>query len=136
MRCINDDSVSTSIHKSLHTLEGIRGDTHTGSHTQTTFLILTSHGFVFCLGNILIGYQADQMILLIHHRKLLNFILLQNLSGSRQICLLMCRHKIILRHNLLDGSVQTALKAQVTIGDDTHQMLLVIYHRNTTNMIL
>ena len=56
---INNDSVNTGVNQSLHTIQGICCHTDTGSHTQTTLLILAGHGLILGLGNILIGNQTD-----------------------------------------------------------------------------
>ena len=45
-------------------------------------------------------------------------------------------HQMILRHDLLHGTVQTTLKAQVTVRHDTHKVLLVVHHGDTADMIL
>ena len=136
MSRIDDDSVSTSIDKSLHTIERINSHTNTCSYTQTSFLILTSHGFVLGFRNILIRNQAYQTVVLINDRQFLDLILLKNLCSCHQVGLLVGRHKIILRHNLLNGTIQTTLKAQVTVSNDAHEVLLIIHHGDTANMIL
>ena len=133
---IDDDGIDTCVHQGLHTVQGIEGDTDTCCHAQTTFLILARHRLVLGLCDILIGDQTDQTVVLIHHGEFLDFILLQDLGSSRQVCLLMGGHEMFLRHDLIDGTIQTTLEAQVTVGDDTHQMTVVVYHGDTTDMIL
>ena len=44
--------------------------------------------------------------------------------------------EVVLRHHLVDGTVQTALKAQVAVGDDTYQMALVIDNGDAADMVL
>ena len=87
-------SVSSSIHQRLHALQGIISHTHSGSHTKTTLLVLAGHGLVFCLGDILVGDQTHQPVVLIHHGQLLDLVLLQNLGSCRKVSLLMCRHQM------------------------------------------
>ena len=48
----------------------------------------------------------------------------------------MCGNKILLRHYLFYGTIQTTLETKVTVGDNTYEVLLVIHHGNTTDMIL
>ena len=79
---IDDDGINTGIHQCLHTVQGVGGDTYTCSHTQTAFLILACHRLIFRLCDVLIGNQTDQTVILIHHRQLLDLILLQDLGGS------------------------------------------------------
>ena len=45
-------------------------------------------------------------------------------------------HKVILRHDLVYRTIQLALEAEVTVGDDTYQTVAFVDHRNTTDMIL
>ena len=45
-------------------------------------------------------------------------------------------HEILLRHDLLDGTVKTTLKTQVAVGDDTLEVLLIVDYGDTTDMIL
>ena len=133
---VDDDGICSRIHQGLHTVERIIGYTHTGCHTETAFLILTGHRLILGLGDILIGNQSYQTVVLIHHRQFFDFVFLQDLGGSRQICLLVGRHQIVLRHDFLHRTVQPALEAQVSVGHDTHETLLVIHHGNTAYMIL
>ena len=44
--------------------------------------------------------------------------------------------EVLLRHDFVDGTVKTAFETQVAIGDDAHQMLLVVDHGNTADVIL
>ena len=133
---IDDDGVGTGIHQSLHTVERIGSYTHTSSHTQTALVILTSHRFILGLGNILIGNQTDQTIILVDHGQLLDLVLLQNLGSSDQVGLLMGGHEIILRHDLLNGTIQATLETKVAVGHDTHEVIIIVNHGDTTNMIL
>ena len=133
---INHDGISTSVYQCLHTIEGISGHTNTCSHTQTALIILTSHGLILSLGDVLIGDQTNQTIILIHHGQFFDLVLLQNLGSSNQVCLLMGGHKVLLRHNLCHRTIETTLETQVTVGDDTNEMVVIIHHGDTTNMIL
>ena len=76
------------------------------------------------------------MVVLVDNGEFLDFVLLQNLGGSSQVCLLVGSHQIILSHHLINLLVQTALKTQVTVGDNTHKTILFVNDRNTTDMIL
>ena len=72
---IDDDSIYTGLHQSLHALEGVGCDAHAGSHAQATLLVLAGHWLVGCLGYILICYKSEQTVLAIHHGQLLNLVL-------------------------------------------------------------
>ena len=132
---IDDDSVDTCIYQCLHTVEGIYRHTHTGSHAQTTFLILACHRLILCLSDILVGDQSYQMVVLIHNRQFLDLILLQDLCGRIQIRLQMGSDKILLGHHLINLLVQATLETQVTVGDDSHQIVILVDNRDTTDVI-
>ena len=133
---INDNGVSTRINECLHTVEGVGRHAYTGSHAQTTFLILTGHRLVLGLRNVLIGNQTHEMVVLVHHGQFLDLILLQDLSGRDQVGLLMGGHEMIFRHDLIHRSVELPFEAQVAVGHDTNEAFLFIDHGNTTDMIL
>ena len=136
MSRIDDDGIGTSVYQCLHTIECIGSHTDSSGYTQTTFLVLAGHGLILGLRDVLIGNQSDQMIFLIHYGQLLDLVLLQDLGSGSQVCLLVRGHEVILRHNLLHRTIQTTLKAQVTVCHDTYEMIAVIDDRNTTDMIL
>ena len=133
---VDDNGVGTGTHQRLHAVERVNGDTHAGSHAQAALVVLAGHGLVLCLGDVLIGDEAHQAASLVHHGQLLNLVLLQNLGGIRQVGLLVSGHQVLLRHHVLHGAVQPALEAQVTVGDNAHQVLLVVHHGNAANVIL
>ncbi len=132
---IDDDGIDASLYESLCTLKRVFGDTHTGCHTQTALVILAGIGLVLGLGDVLVGDQTDEVVLGIHHRQFLNLVLLQNLSGVGQVGLLMRGHQILLGHHVIDQLVKMTLETQVTVGDDTHEDVVLIHHGDTANMI-
>ena len=79
MSRIDDDGIGTSVDESLHTIERISRHTHTCCHTQTSLLVLTGHRLVLGLGDILIGDESDQTVILVHNGQFLNLISLQDL---------------------------------------------------------
>ena len=48
----------------------------------------------------------------------------------------MCRNQILARHHFVDAFIQTTLETQVSVGDNTHQMVLVINHRNASDVVI
>ena len=133
---VDDDGISAGIDKSLHTVEGIGCHTHTSCHTQTSFLVLAGHRLILGLGDILIGDKSDETVILVNNGQFLNLILLQNLCCCHQVSLLMGCHEMVFRHNLLHRTIQTALETKVTVGDDAYEVLLIIDHGDTADMIL
>ena len=75
------------------------------------------------------------MITCIHHWQLLDFVLLQYLCSSSQVGLLMSGYKIFACHHLVYLLIQTTFKAQIPVGNDSHEMIVLIHHGNTSDMI-
>ena len=132
---IDHDSIYSCIHQSLHTFHCIRSHSHTRSHTQTPFRIFASHWFIFRLGYILISYQTDQFIVFINHRELLYLMFLQDLCSRFQISRLISGNQIIFCHHLIDTLVHITFKTKVTIRYNSNKISIVIYYRNTANLI-
>ena len=135
MRRVDNNGINTSLHECSYALKGIVSNTDTSSHTQPTFLVLAGHGFILSLSNILIRNQSNEVILIVNHGKLLNFILLQYLRSTKEVCLHMSRHQVFAGHYLVDKSTLIQFKSQIAVGYDTHQMVLLVNDRNTTDMI-
>ena len=136
MGCVDDNSINTRINQRLHAVEGVGSDAHASRHAQAAFLVFAGHGLVLGLGDVLIGNQAHKAVILIHHRQFLNLMLLQYFGSGGKVGLLMGSHQILARHHIVNFALQPALKAQVAIRNDAHQVVLVIYHWNTTDVIL
>ena len=135
MSRIDDDGISTSIYQCLHALQCVAGDAYASSHTQTTLLVLASHRLILGLGDILIGDEAYEVVVLIHHGQLLNLVLLQNLSSSSQVGLLMGGYEILVGHYLVNLLVKPTFEAQVAVRDNTYQTVVVVDNGNATDMI-
>ena len=76
---IDYDSIGTGVYKSLHTNQGIVGDTYTCGNAQTALAVLAGHGFVLGLGDVLIGDKTNQLTVVVYYRKLLDLVLLKYL---------------------------------------------------------
>ena len=133
---VDDDGVDASVHQGLHAVQRVGRHTDAGSHAQTALVVLARHGLVLGLRDVLIGNQSHQVVVLVHHGQLLYLVLLQNVGSRRQVGLLVRGDEVVLRHNLVHGTVQATLEAQVAVGHNAHQVALVVYHGNTANVIL
>ena len=76
------------------------------------------------------------MILVVNYREFLNLILLQDGSSSNQVGLDVSGNQILASHYLINLLVHVALKTKITVGNNTYKMIFIIYHRNTTDMII
>ena len=136
MSGINDDSVSTSVYQCLRTVECIYRNTNTSCNTQPSLLVLASHRFVLGFRYVLVCNQSYQVVVFIHHWQFLNLVFLQYLCGGSQISLLMRGHKIFVCHHVINLPIQSTLESQVSIGNDTHQAIILVNHGNTTDVIV
>ena len=75
------------------------------------------------------------MVVLIDHGEFLDLVLLQNLGSSSQVGLLMGGYQVILRHDLCHGTIQTALETEVAVGYDTYEVIVIVDHGDTSDMI-
>ena len=133
---VDDDGVGTGLHQRCDAVECVDGHAHTGSHTQAALVVLAGHGFVLGLGDVLIGDESHQVVVLVHHGQFLYLVLLQYLCSGGQVGLLIGSDEMLARHHLVDLSVEAVLKAEVAVGDDAHQQVVLIHHGNTADVIL
>ena len=135
MSRINYDSIRSRIYQSLHTVEGISRNTHSGSYTQTTFRILASHRFVFGFRDILIGNQTNEFTVFIHNRQFLNSMLLQDLRNSFHVRSRICSDNIFFCHHFVDMLAHISNETKVPVSNNSYQIFLIVHYRNTTNSV-
>ena len=128
--------LTASLDQSLHPLEGVGCHTHTCCHTQTSLGVFAGMGLVLCLGDVLIGDESDEFIVAIDHGKFLNLVFEQDARCTLKVCLLMGDHEVFLRHHVINLLVQICLETKVTVGHNADKGVDIIYHRDTTNVIL
>ena len=132
---IDNDSIGTGIHQSLHTVEGISSYSHSGSYTQTAFRVFASHRFIFSFRNIFISNQSYQLTFFIHNRQFLNSVFLQNLRNSFHIGSWICSNDIFFCHHFIDMLIHISYEAKVTISNNSYQISFIIYYWNTTDSV-
>ena len=135
MCCVNYDGVSSGMDKGFHTLHSVGSNAHTSCHAQAAFGVLASHGFVLSLGNVLVGDKSYKVAVLVHNGEFLDFIFLQNLCSREQVGLLCGGNEVFFGHYLVNALVELALKTQVTVCNDTHEVHFVVNDGNTANVI-
>ena len=133
---VDDDGIGTGIHQCLGALQRVGGHAHTCCHAQPALLILAGHGLVLGLCNVLIGDQSHQSAFLVDDGQFLNLVLLQNLGGSLQVGLLMGGDEILTGHHLVNLLVKAALEAQVAVGDDAHEAVVLVDHGNAADVVV
>ena len=133
---IDNDSINTSSNKCLCTFHRIYGHTNTSCNAKTPLFIFTCHWFILGFGNIFICNQTNETILTVDYWQFLNLIFLQNVRSCSKVSLLMSCNKILLGHHIINELIQMTLETKVTIGNNTHEMILLIDYRNTTDMVV
>ena len=73
---IDDDGIDSGLDQSLCTVHRVDGDANAGCYAQTTFVILAGHGLILGLRDILVGDEAHEMIVAVHHGKFFNLVFL------------------------------------------------------------
>ena len=134
--CVDDDGVDTCLHQCLCTVERVVGDTHAGSHAQTSFVVLASHRLVLGLGDVFISDQSHEMVGIVDHGEFLDLVLLKNLSSRCQIGALMGGDQVLGCHHVVDELVHVTLETEVAVGDDAHEVVFLIDDRNAANVIV
>ena len=136
MSRINHNCIRTGIYQCLHTIQRIGSHTYTGSYTQTTFGIFTSHRFIFCFCNIFISNKTDQLSVHSDNRKFLDLMFLKNLCSRFQISRLVCSYQSFFRsHDKINMFSHVSFETQISVSNNTHQITFIIYHRDTTDFI-
>ena len=132
---VDDNGVSTSSNERINAFHCVCGDTHTSCNAQATLGIFTSHRFVFCFGDVFIGNQTHQFAVVVNDRELFNLVLLQNFASSSQVSCCVCRYQIFRGHHFVNGLVEVVLKSEIAVGDDAYKVHIIVYHRDTANVI-
>ena len=134
--CVDDDCIGSGLYQCTSTLQRVGSHAHTGGHAQAALIVLAGHRLVLGLGDVLIGDKSHEVVVLVHYRELLYLVLLQYLGCGSQVGLLMRGHEVVLRHNLVYLLVELLLEAQVAVGDDTHQVVLVVNDWYAANVVV
>ena len=132
---INNNGVGTSLNEGVHAFHRVGCHTHASGYAQTALAVLAGHGLVLSLGDVFISNESDEASVFVHHGEFLNFVFLKNQRGGSQVGLLSSGHEVFACHHFLHQLVEVSLKAQVAVGHDTHQVLVVVHHGDTADMV-
>ncbi len=132
---INYYGINACVYQCFDAIHCISSNANSGSNTQTTFRVFTSHGLVFSFSNILVSYQSNEFTIFINHRKFLYFISLENISGSFKIGRLVGCYKIFFCHYFINTLVHISFEPKVAIGYNSNKYFIVINNRYSTYFI-
>ena len=132
---VDDDGIGSSLNECAHTVERIDCHTHAGSHAQTAFLVLAGHWLVLGFGDVLVGNESHEVVAGIHNGQFLNLVALQNVGSGSEIGLYVGCHEILACHHVVDEFVEMTLETEVAVGDDTHEVVLLIHYGDTSDVV-
>ena len=90
---------------------------------------------VLHLRDILIRDQADELSVLVHYRQLL-YLVAQKHIGNVTSVGVGYGHKVLRGHDLLYAAERVLLETEIAVGDYAYQHHVVIYDRNTSDLVL
>ena len=124
MSGIQYQHIHMGIYQGSGTIQYITRYTDGSGTQQTTILITGGIGILNSLFNILDGDESTQIAVRIHDGKLFNLMSGQDLLGFFQSSTDGSSYQILLGHHFLDLHIVIRQEAQVTVGDDAHQLAL------------
>ena len=132
---IDDDGIDVGLYECTNAIHRVGCDAHSGGYAQAALAVLTGHGLVLGLRDVLVGYQANEFVVIVQDGKFLYLVLLQYLCCCAEVGLQVRRDEVLARHHLVDGAVDVLLETEVAIGDDAFQVALVIDHGNAADVV-
>ena len=136
MRSIDYNSIRTCAHEHLYTLDSIRLHSHCSSNEKTALAVLRRDRIVLDLHEVLVCDEADKSAVAIDYREFLDLVLTKYICSVRKADALLCCYKILLCHDLRHRHLRVPLETKVTVGHNAHKETVVIYNRNSTDMVL
>ena len=132
---VDDDGVGTGFDQGVHTVHHVGGDAHAGSHAQTAVAVFAGVGTLFGLHDVAIGDEAHELTLLVHHRQLLDFVLLQDVGGFGKGGAHMGGDELG-NHDFAQRTLHVALETQVAVGHHADEHLVLVDDGDTADAVL
>ena len=134
MRGVDDEGVDTCLNEQRGALVGLFTSADTSGNKQTAVRVLRRVRVLLALHEVLHRDQANQLACLVHDRQLLHLV-----RRQQRKCLLLIdafirndqRHRC---HHLCDLAVVVRLEAHIAVGDDAHQALVGVDHRQARDV--
>ena len=76
------------------------------------------------------------MVVLVDNRQFLNFMFLKDIFSCREVGEFCCGDEVVFCHHFRDRTICLAFEAEVAVGDDTHEHVVVVHYRDAADMIL
>ena len=133
--CIYHQCIHACLYKSTCTLHRILGNAYSGCHAQASKCILGCIWLILGFCYVFICYKAHQLAVLVDNRQFFNLMILKYVGCLFKIGRLAGDYQIIFGHHIINNLGQITFKAQVSIGNDAHQISFIIHHRYATYFI-
>ena len=137
MRGIQHDGIHAFGVQGGHAVQGVRRNADARRHAETALLVLAGFRMQTLLDQVLIGDQADDAALRVHHGKFLHLVLLEDglhvfavRAGVRN------GDQVLRRHDGTDRNGHVLEEADVPVRDDAHEMLLAVRHGDAADVVL
>src|SRR5437764_21308 len=122
MRSINHQHIHTFVNQSPTTSVGVRTHTDRSTNTEPPILIFSSVRKEQLLLDILHSDETTKHIVLVHHRKLLNFVAVEAIASLLKRRANWYSYQTISCHEIRDGFIQVCLKANIAVGKDANEL--------------
>ena len=117
---VDDQHVHPSIDQRTSACLVIRR-TNRGSHAKTAVLVLVRVRKLTPLVNVLYRDETAQISFAVHHRQFLDAVLTEYLLRFIQRRTHGRRHEILLRHRVLQRTIQIGFELKIAVRDDSDQ---------------
>ena len=133
---INNDHVNTGFNQRFDTFFSACTCTDSSTNTQTTLVIFCSTREGFGLLDVFYGHHANELFVVIKNQNFLNAVNVQKILNVLGAGAFFNGNQLLFRrHHRGDRRIQVFLEANITAGNDTHQ-LFAINHRHTRDAVL
>ncbi len=135
VRAVDGQQVSLGLHHLRGALEEVAGRANGGADAQAALGVLRRVGILQALLDVLDGDQPLELKLIVDDQQLLHAMLVQD--GFRVVQRSSDRNgdEVFLGHHFADGNVGAGFEAQIAIGEDADE-LLVLGYRHAGNAVV
>ena len=134
---VEDDRVHAFGVEGGHAVQGVRRDADARRHAETALGVLAGLRMQALLDEVLVGDQAHDAALRIHHGKLLHLVFLED-----RLHVFAVRpgvgdgDQVVGRHDGADRDVQVVEEADVAVRDDAHEVALAVGDGDAADVVL
>ena len=124
---VDGEQINFGPHQLLGAFEEVPGGANRRSYPQPAMIVLGGGGILQALLNVLDRDQALEIVLIVHHQQLLDAMLVQDRFRIAQGCADRDRDQVFLGHHFTDGNIGAGFEAEIAVGEDADQLLVLGY---------